>query len=206
LIANYNASNPPKSLPLNYKPRHVALMSNSIFGRSVLISRVQQSAVKSPLSPTTHFPQLMAFVQNPGWILKYLKDLFHSNVPYREYPPENSGIFRIPTLDSQSLRIAVAADWGTGTMEADAVKENMESGSPHYTVHLGDVYFMGEIAQVEENCLGKSTYLYRGVQWPTRGTLGSFALMGNHEMYSGGFGYFEKFLPVLGVFQPQRQP
>jgi choline dehydrogenase-like flavoprotein len=206
LIANYNASNPPKSLPLKYKPRHVALMSNSIFGRSVLISRVQQSAVKSPLSPTTHFPQLMAFVQNLGWILKYLKDLLHSNVPYREYPPENSGIFRIPTPDSQSLRIAVAADWGTGTMEADAVKENMESGSPHYTVHLGDVYFMGEIAQVEENCLGKSTHLYRGVHWPTRGTLGSFALMGNHEMYSGGFGYFEKFLPVLGVFQPQRQP
>jgi virulence-associated protein VapD len=74
----------------------------------------------------------------------------------------------------------------------------MKACSPHYTLHLGDVYYMGEAAEIDENCRGVSTRGYSGVSWP-RGSLGSFALMGNHEMYSGGQGYFNDFLKVLGL-------
>jgi hypothetical protein len=99
------------------------------------------------------------------------------------------------------LKIAVVADWGTGTLEAETVAENMNAASPHYTLHLGDVYYMGEAGEISENCLGKSTKNYDGVCWP-RGSAGSFALMGNHEMYSGGQGYFNTFLSTLGLLNP----
>ena len=92
----------------------------------------------------------------------------------------------------------MAADWGTGTLEAETVNENIKASSPHYTLHLGDVYYMGEASEIAENCLGKPTKKYSGVLWH-KGSLGSFALMGNHEMYSGGDAYFKTFLPTLGL-------
>jgi len=47
------------------------------------------------------------------------------------------------------------------------------------------------------NCLGTSTVKHTGVKWQS-GTLGSFALNGNHEMYACGDAYFRSFLPTLG--------
>ncbi len=86
----------------------------------------------------------------------------------------------------------------------------MAASSPHYTVHLGDVYYMGEIGEIEENCLGQGMRGYKGVSWP-KGSSGSFALMGNHEMYSGGQAYCGEFLAKMGLFnndktirEPQR--
>jgi hypothetical protein len=38
----------------------------------------------------------------------------------------------------------------------------------------------------------------KGVFWP-HGSTGSFALNGNHEMYSRGYGYFDTFLPTLDI-------
>jgi len=40
-----------------------------------------------------------------------------------------------------------------------------------------------------------------GVTWPI-GSLGSFSLNGNHEMYSCGTAYFDTLLPQLGVINP----
>ena len=120
----------------------------------------------------------------------------------RTYPAGKTGIFGIaaPPQDGP-LRIAVAADWGTGTLEADTVANNMKLCAPHYTLHLGDVYYMGETPEIDENCLGMPTNNYTGVYWPL-GSLGSFALMGNHEMYSGGQGYFQTLLITLGLLSP----
>jgi hypothetical protein len=98
-----------------------------------------------------------------------------------------------------SIRIALAGDWGTGTDQAAKVADGMVAGAmPELTIHLGDVYYVGEPAEVQENCLGQNSKMYRGVTWP-KGSKGSFALNGNHEMYSGGHGYFEVFLPTLGI-------
>jgi hypothetical protein len=53
-------------------------------------------------------------------------------------------------------------------------------------MHLGDVYYSGTKKEVEDRFLKI---------WPTEvGTLNR-ALNGNHEMYSGGFGYFQLMLP-----------
>ena len=156
-----NLSDPPRSRATGHKSRHVAKLSNvPFFGRSVWMSRVQQAAAQAP--PNAQFPRLLAFLEFWKWILPYLHDLIRQNAPYRTYPNGQAGIFRIASPDSGPLRIAVAGDWGTGTVESETVAKNMLACSPHYTLHLGDVYYMGEGGEIEENCLGESeTWLYR---------------------------------------------
>jgi hypothetical protein len=144
----------------------------------------------------------MAFLEFWKWLGPYFRDLVHKNAPYQTYPAGQTGIFDLaPNPADQPLRFAVAADWGTGTLEAETVAANMLACSPHVSLHLGDVYYMGEKAEIDENCRGVATRNYAGVLWP-KPSLGSFALMGNHEMYSGGQGYFKEFLPILGLFNP----
>jgi len=76
----------------------------------------------------------------------------------------------------------------------------MKEPKPHFTIHIGDVYYVGDPPEVNENCLGVRDPCnnYDAVTWPV-GNRGSFALNGNHEMYANGVGYFELFLPRLGV-------
>jgi choline dehydrogenase-like flavoprotein len=194
----YNYSSPRPSRYYNTKPRHVARWSNIPFlGRSVLLSRIQQQVLDTYGGK---FPPLIKFITSPKWLFLYLRDFIHRNAPYQTYPSGKYGIFDMPTSDEGPLRLAVAADWATGTVESQKIADNIRSAKSHYTIHLGDVYFMGEKSQVEENCLGESEHGFRGVVWPTTSTRGSFALMGNHEMYSGGHGYFTKFLPHLGIY------
>jgi calcineurin-like phosphoesterase family protein len=196
-------SSPPTSLATGHKSRHVAQLSNVPFlGRSAFMSRIQQVASQAP---GAQFPQLIAFLQFWKWFFPYLRDCFHKAAPYQIYPSNESGVFSIAGPAGEGpLRIAVAADWGTGTLEAETVAKNMNACLPHYTMHLGDVYYMGEACEIEENCLGKITRNYSGVSWPT-GSLGSFALMGNHEMYSGGQGFFHSFLPTLGLLDANQK-
>jgi hypothetical protein len=60
----------------------------------------------------------------------------------------------------------------------------MEAHAPDYTIHLGDVYYSGADAEEAGKFLP---------YWPfTNGR--SYALNSNHEMYSGGNGYFGKLL------------
>jgi Calcineurin-like phosphoesterase len=84
----------------------------------------------------------------------------------------------------QEIRIAIAGDWGTGEPAAQAVAARMRDRAPHYTIHLGDVYYSG--ARGEE----QSKFLK---YWPG-GSVGSYALNSNHEMYCGGDGYFNVLL------------
>ena len=75
------------------------------------------------------------------------------------------------------------------------------SSQPDYTIHLGDVYYVGDVTEVRENFLGEKTSPYEPVKWPM-GTKGSFALNGNHEMYARGTGYFGLILPRMGLREP----
>ena len=197
-----NLSAPPKSRATGHKSRHVAELSNvPLLGRSAWMSRIQQVATEAP--PDATFPRLMAFLQFWKWLLPYLRDCIHRNARYRTYQDGQTGIFRLDPPENGSQRIGVAADWGTGTMEAQTVAQNILACNPHYTLHLGDLYYMGESGEIAENCLGQPRGGYRGVRWPI-GSLGSFALMGNHEMYSGGQGYFDSFLTALGLLNSAR--
>jgi len=123
-------------------------------------------------------------------VMRYITSPKH---PFLTYGTA-SGVY---ALDDK-CKLAVAGDWGTGTDEAKRVTCAMKKDhNPDYTVHLGDVYYVGDLPELEENCLGQTRGGAEGVKWET-GTKGSFALNGNHEMYACGDAYFDRFLRELG--------
>jgi len=105
----------------------------------------------------------------------------------------------MPGSDTE-VRIALAGDWATGTDEAHHIADLITAFDPHYSIHLGDVYYTGGHPEADENFLGVENpkNQYKACCWPP-GSLGSFALNGNHEMYARGFAYFDLMLPQLGL-------
>jgi hypothetical protein len=95
------------------------------------------------------------------------------------------------------VRLIIVGDWATGIDRAlsvrDRIGEELErglrDGLEQHVVHLGDVYYSGWKHEYESRFLGP---------WPVpaneRDRIGSWTLNGNHDMYSGGHGYFETCL------------
>ncbi|HKQ72442.1 MAG TPA: metallophosphoesterase [Blastocatellia bacterium] len=79
--------------------------------------------------------------------------------------------------------VAIVGDWGGGNAAAQAVAQQIKKLQPNHVIHLGDVYYSGTPKETQERFLKF---------WPTPKSPGhSFALNSNHEMYSGGYGYFD---------------
>lgn len=93
------------------------------------------------------------------------------------------------TLASRA-RLVLLADWGTGTPRAQGIAKLARARIEQvpeierHVIHLGDVYYCGMPDEYRTRFLN---------DWP--GGLGegvsSWNLNGNHDMYSGGNGYFE---------------
>lgn len=148
------------------------------------------------------FRQLKSFASSETlrWLYEYLRYRIgwkHAFLTYENKAP-GDGIYSLKG-EGPELRIAVAGDWGTGTDEAHRIAALMSADNPHYTIHLGDVYFVGDPGEVRENFLGQARpgSRYTPCTWPL-GSQGSFALNGNHEMYALGNAYFDQILPALG--------
>jgi hypothetical protein len=91
-------------------------------------------------------------------------------------------------------RLVVFGDWGTGRRGAEMVAGQArrladEADAPVHLVHLGDTYYSGTEREARRNVLDA---------WPVgpdrAAAVGSWALNGNHDMYSGGHGLFEATL------------
>jgi hypothetical protein len=131
------------------------------------------------------------------WGTQYLRHAFgprHKFMVY-ENPIRDSGVYRMPASNSMCL----AGDWGTGTKEAALVAAQMAKQSPTYTIHLGDIYYVGDKEEVYDNFLGLPNV------WPI-GSFGSFALSGNHEAYARFYGYYDTLLPRMGLTNPIGEP
>ncbi len=84
----------------------------------------------------------------------------------------------------------MASDWGTGLYGAPKIAEQMRTiGGFELLMHLGDVYYSGTEDEVQERFLNV---------WPTTAGKRTVAVNSNHEMYSGGFGYYALALPAIG--------
>jgi len=93
--------------------------------------------------------------------------------------------FRFKMNDTAT--VAIVGDWGGGNAAAKAVRDQIVALNPDHVIHLGDVYYAGTPKEVKERFLHL---------WPAPKAAGkSFALNSNHEMYSGGYGYFDITLP-----------
>ena len=89
------------------------------------------------------------------------------------------------------------ADWGTGVPRARKLGESArqyleqanQTGTEVHVIHLGEVYYSGFPAEYDTHFLPF---------WPVHPdeakTHGSWCLNGNHDMYSGGHGYFDHLL------------
>jgi hypothetical protein len=96
--------------------------------------------------------------------------------------PYRANINPVFDLDGKS-RIAIIGDWGTGDEVAINLLQQVASLKPEILIHLGDVYYAGTQQEEQSNFLDIC-----------RQVLGSdiplFSLCGNHDMYSGGNGYY----------------
>jgi hypothetical protein len=131
-----------------------------------------------------------------AWALTYLAHRMGPKEPLPTYDGSGqTGIHPMPDTG----RVALYGDWAAGTQVAGRIADHIRAAAPEHTIHLGDVYFVGDEDEARENFLGQAVAgsPWRPVAFPP-GTQGSFALNGNHEMYARGKGYFRQILPALG--------
>jgi hypothetical protein len=113
-----------------------------------------------------------------GWIKMSWKLLFK---------PERHAWIN-PSLQPERIdddaTIAIFSDWGTALYGAPLIANSIAKlGRCDVALHLGDTYYSGADDEVRTRLVG---------DWPKCGTKTvNRALNGNHEMYSGGQGYFQ---------------
>jgi len=130
-------------------------------------------------------------------VIEAWKDLKFEKAPYPKGSPET-----LP-LDEKST-VTLLADWGGDNPAAKRVAATVANANPKPTtvIHLGDIYYGG----IKAEC---KAFLHN---WPLQVDVehpgsaippgSSFALNGNHEMYSGGESFFNTILPAFGQKQP----
>jgi Calcineurin-like phosphoesterase len=177
--------------------------------RSPVLSYLQKQAQpksprhEAPAPQTTNkiFPSIGSYSPSNLWafVSDYFRHRLGRRYPFQTYAAgqANGGVYTMPA--DAEIRIALAGDWATGTDEAAAIANLITAFQPHYSIHLGDVYYVGDPVEVGENFLGipNPDNNFTPCRWPS-GTEATFALNGNHEMYSLGTAYFTKMLPALG--------
>ena len=104
--------------------------------------------------------------------------------------PQGSGPGAGVSDMADAARVAVLSDWGTGLYGAPASAASIaRQGDFDLLLHLGDIYYSGTPKETRDRFLDV---------WPAEAGKLSRALNGNHEMYSGGFAYFDDILPAFG--------
>jgi len=133
-----------------------------------------------------------------------LDRLAKGNHPFNPVPAEHT--------IADDARVVVVGDWGSGLpralevarLMAEEVADALAHGREAHVVHLGDVYYSGDPAEYKHRVLAPRC-------WPVtveqaRAGVTSWALNGNHDMYSGGFGFFDTMLRDDERFARQRSP
>lgn len=103
-------------------------------------------------------------------------------IPYIRPDAAGPGVVTIPA----DARVALLSDWGTGRRTALAVLRDLARHGPGLLVHLGDIYYAGTPTECARNFEQPMQDIVRaaGRQVPL------YTLSGNHDMYSGGTGYY----------------
>jgi calcineurin-like phosphoesterase family protein len=112
-----------------------------------------------------------------GWLGAGLKILFKPKKNPFLPPPD------VPESIPDDARIAMFSDWGTGLYGAPIIRDTIKKlPRCDIVLHLGDTYYSGGDDEIKDRLIG---------DWPARPNAINRTLNGNHEMYSGGKGYFE---------------
>jgi Calcineurin-like phosphoesterase len=128
---------------------------------------------------------------DPDWYVVIaegvLERIADGNAPFNVRPAEYDDV-------ADDARLVVVGDWGTGLPRArdvaarmrEKIDEALAGGRQVHVIHLGDIYYSGLESE------DKRRFLDLWPVTPRQADAGvtSWSLNGNHDMYSGGFGYF----------------
>ena len=128
--------------------------------------------------------------RDPKWIsvlYQKLRAKARGKAPFIEHQSLEDFRIELP----ERTTVALVSDWGTGNTHAAAVARQIAARDPEHVIHLGDVYYSGTPREMDRNFLA---------MWRTYGPPNAryWALNANHDMYSGGYGYFQYVLPAFG--------
>jgi hypothetical protein len=101
---------------------------------------------------------------------------------------------------NDNARLIIVGDWGSGCeraqavakLMADEVQRGLDMGRKVHVIHLGDVYFAGEAEEYRDHVLARNWWPVTAEQ--AKAGVGSWALAGNHDLYSGARAYFTVML------------
>jgi Calcineurin-like phosphoesterase len=85
-----------------------------------------------------------------------------------------------------NARVALLADWGTGTDVAVSLLQSVKRQKPDVVIHLGDVYYSGTEAECDKFFL----LVIDDVLDRANTGIPVYASPGNHDMYSAGSGFY----------------
>jgi hypothetical protein len=128
-------------------------------------------------------------------VLKEWKSLRFEKAPYPPGVPLSIQL-------APNAQIALLADWGGDNPAVHHIASVAKKQKPNIAIHLGDIYYGGIKSECETFL--QLWPLQTNIQHPEIGVPpgSSFALNGNHEMYSGGEAYFDLVLKAFGQAQP----
>jgi hypothetical protein len=131
---------------------------------------------------------------DPGWIecvVDGFRALLTGKASFVQHQSLNDFMVDVP----DKCTIVLAGDWGAHNTAAALVAAQIRATAPDICIHLGDIYYAGQDNEAEE-------FLHL---WPMAdrqtgriANHSSFALNGNHEMFSGGRTYFSRVLSAFG--------
>lgn len=104
-------------------------------------------------------------------------------IPYVRYQQMDDFVIEQLPLNA---RIALIGDWGTGTEDAIDLLEQVAKHNPDVLIHMGDIYYAG----TPDECQKYFLDIVNQVFDRTAGRVPAYTLCGNHDVYSGGVGYY----------------
>jgi hypothetical protein len=133
---------------------------------------------------------------DPDWVIDVaaamLDRLARGNHPFNPLPAEHE--------IADDARVVIVGDWGSGLpraqevakVMAEEVAQAVAEGREVHVIHLGDTYYSGMEDEVRRHVLAPGMWPVTTAQAGAGVT--SWSLNGNHDMYGGGFGYFQTLL------------
>jgi hypothetical protein len=141
---------------------------------------------------------------SPHWIDQKLAECLSMLDDRRRLPPPSAPAEAVDL--APDARLIMVSDWATALPSAIAVARAMRRAIDDarrdrrevHVVHLGDAYYSGWSEEYEDRFLP---------YWPVNDSedgIASWALAGNHDLYSAGHGYFGRLLRDDRFKQQQR--
>jgi Calcineurin-like phosphoesterase len=153
---------------------------------SILQSRIAEAGNAGPPLPAGGLEAQFGDGIAGGDVFRWMLSVLDHVDPLNKHPivpPPNDNIATL----ADTGRVAVLGDWGTNLYGAPVSAGSIKkAGGYELLLHLGDIYYSGTKSEAKKRFLDV---------WPFDAGKVSRALNGNHEMYSGGFAYFEDILP-----------